>query len=789
VDDAADVRALVNARLRLSRRFSVVGEGSTGLDAIALAEQHHPDLMLLDVSMPRMDGLEALPKVLAASPTTRVVLFSGLDERALAARGRHLGAAASIEKSMPLHRLADELAAVLATTPSPVGGDRRRRRPAPLRGEPTADMLPHGEPAAGTVPREQIEGYGDVFDLVAVGMATLTLTGRVVRVNAALTRLLERPAETLVGARYADLPPDGGAVIARAVDDLAQNQAEVANVEHPLLAASGTKRVAVTLATVRSDEGRPLYLSLQAHDVTVQRAAEADLHRSEERFRLLVDAVQDYAIYMIDPQGLVASWNAGAQRIKGYTAEEVVGQHFRCFYPLESRRLGLPEHGLEVALRDGRYAEEGLRVRKDGQRFRASVTITPVHNSEGTLLGFAKVTRDVTERHGALESLRQSEKRFQLLVDAVEGFAIFMIDPQGRVASWNAGAERIKGYPAAEIVGQHYRCLFPPEVRQQGLPEQHLELALRDGRFTEEGWRVRKDGETFWARVVITAVHDADGRHVGFAKVTRDLTERRTAARDRRRAPWPLPDRSGPDQAAAGALAGPVDASTDPHRRRSASDAARFVAVAAHELHGPVSALGGAADLLAAHWQELAAAERADLFAGMVTSAGRLNRLLADLVTAARLEAGAVPLDIGTVSVAELLEDVAFAARRDHPGAGVEVVVSPDLKVWADREHLVQALDHLVSNALRHGAPPVRLSATAEQGGVVIRVADAGAGVPVPLRPRLFERFASGDDGGGRGLGLFLVRELARLQGGDAWYEDPLGEEARPTFALAAPRA
>lgn len=246
----------------------------------------------------------------------------------------------------------------------------------------------------------------------------------------------------------------------------------------------------------------------------------------DRRYRLLVDSITDYAIYMLDRQGTVASWNRGAQRFKGYEAAEIIGRHFSCFYAEQDRRAGMPETALRIAAEEGRFESEGWRVRKDGSTFWAHVIIDPIRDTSGELVGFAEIVRDLTERKRAASSLQQSEEQFRRLVQGVTDYAIYMLDLDGRVASWNAGAQRIKGYAADEIIGQHFSRFYTEEDRKAGLPQEGLRLAALNGRFEKEGWRVRKDGSRFVASIVIDAVRDDDGKLIGFAKVTRDITEK-----------------------------------------------------------------------------------------------------------------------------------------------------------------------------------------------------------------------------------------------------------------------
>ena len=249
----------------------------------------------------------------------------------------------------------------------------------------------------------------------------------------------------------------------------------------------------------------------------------------EGRYRLLIEAVTDYAIYMLDSSGIVTSWNPGAQRFKGYTAAEIIGHHFSRFYSEEDQKAGLPARALETAAREGKFESEGWRIRKDGTRFWAFVVIDPIRDPSGEIIGFAKITRDLTERKAAEEELKQSEQQFRLLVQGVTDYAIYLLDLDGRVTNWNPGAQRIKGYLPDEIIGQHFSQFYTDEDRATNEPQRALETVQRDGRFEKENWRVRKDGTRFWAHVVIDAVRDEAGEIVGYAKITRDITELKEA--------------------------------------------------------------------------------------------------------------------------------------------------------------------------------------------------------------------------------------------------------------------
>ncbi|MFK8257956.1 EAL domain-containing protein [Erwinia sp. AnSW2-5] len=246
---------------------------------------------------------------------------------------------------------------------------------------------------------------------------------------------------------------------------------------------------------------------------------------SDVMYRLLVQSVVDYAIYMLTPDGTVANWNPGAQRAKGYLPAEIVGKNFSCFYSYEDRQKGLPEYGLQTARANGRFETEGWRYRKDGSAFWAHVFIDSIRSESGELLGFAKITRDCTEQRRMQREQIEREQTFRVLVEGVKDYAIYMLDPRGMVMNWNTGARRAKGYAAEEIVGKHFSCFYSAQDRLLQLPETNLKTAANNGRFEDYGWRYRKDSSAFWAHVVIDAIRNDHDQLIGFAKITRDCTE------------------------------------------------------------------------------------------------------------------------------------------------------------------------------------------------------------------------------------------------------------------------
>src|SRR5690606_32499639 len=253
----------------------------------------------------------------------------------------------------------------------------------------------------------------------------------------------------------------------------------------------------------------------------------------EAHYNFLLESVKDYAIFMLDPEGHVATWNAGAEKIKGYSRDEIVRKYFAIFYTKEDQETNYPASLLEKVRRDGKYEEQGWRVRKNGERFWANVSIFAVYNDLGELIGFSKVTRDLTEQKDLEERLSQahkelvaSEERARLLISGVKDYAIFLVSPEGKIATWNNGAKHIKGYEAEEVLGKPISIFYPSDALENNYPQYELRKALEEGRFEDEGWRIRKDGSKFWANVLVTPVYNNLNQHIGFSKITRDLTER-----------------------------------------------------------------------------------------------------------------------------------------------------------------------------------------------------------------------------------------------------------------------
>ncbi|MEA3086941.1 MAG: hypothetical protein QOC89_4638 [Paraburkholderia sp.] len=476
----------------------------------------------------------------------------------------------------------------------------------------------------------------------------------------------------------------------------------------------------------------------------------------------LVQSIQDYAIFLLDPSGHIVSWNGGARKLTGYAAQEIIGEHFSRFYTAEAVARAWPDYELQQAALTGRFEDEGWRVRNDGTTFWSNVVITAVRDEAGVLTGFAKITRDLTAQRDYVEALRQSEERFRLLVDSVKDYAIFMLDPDGCVVSWNAGAARIKGYTRDEIVGRHFSTFYTREEAAAGKPARELAIAKQIGRVEDEGWRVRKDGTTFWANVNITAVYDETNRLRGFAKVTRDLTERRERE----------------------------------ELERSGERMRKFLATLAHELRNPLAPVRNAIGVmqLEAGVSPTLARSR-DLIDRQVT---HLTRLVDDLLDVGRIMSDKVELRLSRVDVAEVVARAIESARPFTDSREQSVAThmpAEPLIVEGDTTRLVQVLQNLLHNASKFSPSGscIEIFGRVDHHMAVLEVRDHGCGIPVRALDSIFELFAQEKHGqslgeGGLGIGLTLCKSLIELHGGSIIATSE-GEGLGSAFTLSLPFA
>jgi len=482
------------------------------------------------------------------------------------------------------------------------------------------------------------------------------------------------------------------------------------------------------------------------------------------KYELLVDAVVDYAIYLLDLEGHVASWNSGAARGTGYDASEIMGRHFGCFYPEEDQQAGEPQLGLQRAKDEGRFETEGWRLRKDGTRYWANVVIDPVRTSDGQLVGYASVTRDLTERKEAEDRLHRSEEQFRLLVQGVGDCAIYMLDPNGYITSWNTGAQRIKGYTREEILGKHLSTFYTLEDRAQQAPQRALGIAAETGRFEAEGWRMRKDGTSFWAHAIIDRICDDAGRHVGFAKITRDITARRNA-----------------DIALA-------EAREALFQSQKLEAIGQLTGGVAHDFNNLLMAVLGSLEILESRLQQDPVA--LNLLANAVAGAQRGAALTKRMLAFARKQ----ELRPTAVDLKALIQGMSALLQRS---AGPTIVIDTLFpltldRVQVDNNQLELALLNLVMNArdaMANGghiviaarcenvANPKHRTGLAQGNYVCIAVTDEGHGMDQATLDRAMDPFFTTKGvGKGTGLGLSMVHGLAEQSGGRLVLHSAVGQ-------------
>lgn len=485
------------------------------------------------------------------------------------------------------------------------------------------------------------------------------------------------------------------------------------------------------------------------------------LINSDKRFEILVTSISDYAIYLLNPDGQIVSWNAGAQRFKGYTADEIIGQHFSMFLSQEDRAAGVPQSILNQAAINGRFEAEGWRIRKDGSGFWANIVVDAIYNDAHELIGYAKITRDITERKATHESLLESERRFRYLVEGVTDYAIYMLSPEGIVTNWNSGAQRIKGYVAEEVIGTHFSRFMTAEDLDAGVPARSLDIAKKEGRFENEGWRVRKDGTLFLAHIIIDAIHNQAGELIGFAKITRDITEKKIAEENLAKANAALFQAQKMD--AIGNLTGGV----------------------AHDFNNLLSVISNGLEILAYANLEAKQTKLVDTMKRAVTRGATLTQ---QLLSFARQQ----PLQPEPHDVNQLINSFEFMLHR-AVGSNIEINLAftqASLPVMVDSTSFETSLLNLVVNA-RDAMPEggsIHISSKkrtlAEHeiedlpvgNYVEVNVTDSGSGISREHLQHVLEPFFTTKEvGKGSGLGLSQVFGFVKQSGGTLTVKSEVG--------------
>jgi PAS domain S-box-containing protein len=513
-------------------------------------------------------------------------------------------------------------------------------------------------------------------------------------------------------------------------------------------------------------------------DISEKKQDEIVLRQSEERYRLLVEGIRDYLIYMLDTEGNIITWNEGAQRLTGYLPSEIIGKHFSVFYIANDLAADKPGMELKTARQTGKYEEEGWRVKKNGSVFRASIVLTAIYNDENALIGFSKIIMDLTERNIEEAALRQSEERYRLLVEQAADYGIFMLDEKGRIVSWNEGAKKIKGYDASEVIGKYFSLFYPQEDIYNGKPANELKIARQTGKYEEEGWRIRKDGSLFWANVVITAVYNANGSLVGFSKVTRDLTERKRYEQD-------------------------VIASAEKYRKiaremetinmeltTANKELEQYTSIVSHDLQEPLRTVKSFLHLIGQKIDTAKAEDIRPYVTKSIQAANRMKELIENVlhysqVSRVQINNVSHPLD-------DILEQAAqnLKGALEDSGAVLLFENCAGSVINGDQVQLIQIFQNLISNAIKFvdGKPPlITVSCNPAAGPALFSVKDNGIGMDHESVSKIFDPFRrlhAARNYPGAGMGLAICKKIVERHKGRIWVESEPGAGSTFYFTL-----
>lgn len=487
------------------------------------------------------------------------------------------------------------------------------------------------------------------------------------------------------------------------------------------------------------------------------------LEESKARYDLLIESVKDYAIFMLDPNGIVTSWNKGAQHILGYSPEEIIGKSFVAFYLAEGKGNHKAEHEMSMAKSMGKFEEEGWRVRKDNTPFWANATLTPIYNNN-IFLGFSQIIRDLTQKKVLEDELKASEEQSRLLIEGVKDYAIFMLNPEGFIATWNMGAERLKGYKKEEIIGKHFSTFYTQEAIDGHFPQYELAMAIEEGRFEDEGWRIRKDGTVFWANVVITALFNAENKHIGFTKITRDITNH---------------------------VKNEELMKKNKTLHKINTDLDNFIYTASHDLKSPIANLEGLIGLLSKKVSNRLEQNEKKILQMMKTSIEKLRQTIDDLKEITKAQKG-LDDQLEEVFFKDILDEVKADIGAAINKANARVIEKFEVKgVPYAKANLRTVLYNLITNAVKYRSPDRGLMITVEsyytEEDIVLSVSDNGLGLnenQVSKLFTMFKRFHAHTEG--TGIGLYIIKRIVENGGGRIAVDSE--ENKGTTFKIFFPR-
>ncbi|MDQ3534775.1 MAG: PAS domain-containing sensor histidine kinase, partial [Bacteroidota bacterium] len=460
---------------------------------------------------------------------------------------------------------------------------------------------------------------------------------------------------------------------------------------------------------------------------------------SENRYKMLVNSVSDYAIFLLDEHGKISTWNSGAEKILGYKKEEVLNKDFSMFYADKDQDANFPQLVLEKAKEEGKFHFEAWRKRKNGSLFWTSTIVNSIKDCNHQILGFSNVTRDLTSKKTAESDLWESEEKYRILVEGVHDYAIIMLDTFGYIKSWNNGAEKLHGYKTEEIIGKHFSIFYTSDSIENKFPEFELEKAVKDGKFEHEGVRMRKDNSTFWTNVIISPLYDERGNHIGFSKIARDLT---------------FGKRIGDELNNKNKELSKINADLD-----------NFIYSVSHDLRVPISNLEGLIDAISITLPESCKEHVSEMFLYTKKSINNLKEVIKDLSEIGRIQKEE-NIEVVKIIFSELVEEFKFFHKNQIEEANA--IIKCDFKIeeiYFSKKNLRSILQNLLINAINYRSPNIQaeiwIKTFREKNYICLSVSDNGMGIKQEYLSRIFEMFKRiYTHVEGTGIGLYIVKRI-----------------------------
>ena len=620
--------------------------------------------------------------------------------------------------------------------------------------------------------KESAAKYRGLLEAAPDAMVVVNQVGVIVLVNVQAEKQFGYRRDELVGHKVITIIPEGFAE--RLIADATRSTAEALAQQIGMgIELSGRRKdgtefpIEIMLSPLESAEG--ILVTAAVRNISARKAMEAhlakaegkrrlvenSLRESDERYRMLLDGIEDYAIFMMDPRGQILSWNAGAELMKGYRADEIIGKNFSCFFPPEDIEQGKPEEILRLTSATGRHEEQGMRVRKDGSRFLASLTFTALHDPAGDLRGFSEFSHDLTES-------KESAAKYRGLLEAAPD-AMVVVNQAGVIVLVNVQAEKQFGYRRDELVGHKVTNIIPEGFAERLIADATRStaeaLAQQIGMGIELSGR-RKDGTEFPIEIMLSPLESAEGVLVTAA--VRNISARKTSEQEL-------------------AVANQV-------LEESNLELKQFAYIASHDLQSPLRSITGFVQLLQQEYESELDEQAQEWIRRTVLAVARMQTLIRDLLSYSRVDARSGPLTL--IPFLDIVNDALTLLDSSIHDSNGQVTCGKLPIVMGDRSQLVQLMQNLISNgfAYRSDKPPhIDISAKRSGKGWIFSVRDNGIGIDPKHYEQIFEifkRLHNQKEHPGTGIGLAVCRRVVNRHGGKIWVESEPGHGSTFHFTI-----